>query len=147
MKEQIVRTEHQYPVNTERERYGRPIRASVGRLRGRNGTDFTHSTLKVCHRLPEEQSDTPRRAGGLMSRAPSNGVGSLVKASCRARLVQHSELPCCSIRFLLLADVAANLFEFKPDRGNGVPSSPQVLAGEVPFPVIQSGHSDGALPF
>src|SRR5207247_5453737 len=54
------------------------------------------------------KSDTPRRAGGLMSGAPSNGVGSLVKASRRARLVQHSELPCCSIRFLFLADVAAN---------------------------------------
>ena len=54
MKEQIIQTEPNQ-VNTERERYGRPIRASVGRLGGRNGTDFTHSTLKVCHRLPEEQ--------------------------------------------------------------------------------------------
>ena len=36
MKEQIIQTEPNQ-VNTERERYGRPIRASVGRLRGRNG--------------------------------------------------------------------------------------------------------------
>ena len=92
------------------------------------------------------KSDTPRKAGGLMSRAPSNGVGSLAKASRRARLVQGSELPGCSIRFLLLADGAADFFQFKPDRGNGVPASPQVLAGEIPLPAIESGHRDGALP-
>ena len=53
MKEQIVQTEHQYPVNTERERYGRPVQASVGRLRGRNGLHPLDS--EVCHRLHEEQ--------------------------------------------------------------------------------------------
>jgi len=36
MKEQIIRTEHQSRQHI-RERYGRPTRASVGRLRGRNG--------------------------------------------------------------------------------------------------------------
>src|SRR5487761_794099 len=47
----------------------------------------------------------------------------------------------------MLANGAANFCEFNPDRGNGVPTSPQVLADEIPFPAIQSGHSDGALPF
>ena len=57
-----------------------------------------------------------------------------------------SELSCCSIRLLLLADVAANFFQLKPDRGNGVPSSPQVLTGKVPFLTTESGNGNGALP-
>src|SRR5487761_635709 len=40
------------------------------------------------------ESDTTRSAGGLMSRAPSNGVGSLVKASRQARLAsRHQNFP------------------------------------------------------
>ena len=93
------------------------------------------------------ESDTPRKAGGLMSRAASKAVGSLVKASRPARSIQGSELPCCSIRFLLLADVEADFFEFKPDRGNGVPASPQVLTGEAPFFTTESGNGNGAFPF
>ena len=78
MKEQIVQTEHQYPVNTERERYGRPVRASVGRLRGRNGTDFTHSTLKVCHRLPEEQLPPhPQRRRAAHGKGVADSVGGI----------------------------------------------------------------------
>ena len=93
------------------------------------------------------KSDTPRKAGGLMSRAPSNGAGSLVKAWHRARLVQGSELSSCSIRFLLLGLGAADFFQFKPDGGNGIPTSPQGLAAEIPFPAIQPGHRDGTFPF
>ena len=52
MKEQIIRTEHQSRQHI-RERYGRPTRASVGRLRGRNGLHPLDS--EVCHRLHEEQ--------------------------------------------------------------------------------------------
>jgi hypothetical protein len=98
--------------------------------------------------LARGQSDTPRKAGGLMSRGPSNGVRSLAKASRRARLLFNAQnFPRCSIRFLLLADGAANFVEFEPDRGNGLSTSPQVLAREISFPAMQSGHHDGALPF
>ncbi|HEV2418757.1 MAG TPA: choice-of-anchor D domain-containing protein, partial [Terriglobia bacterium] len=44
--------------------------------------------------LRRMKSDTTRSAGGLMSRAPSNGVGLLVKASRRARLASgHQNFP------------------------------------------------------
>jgi hypothetical protein len=46
----------------------------------------------------------------------------------------------------LLADVAANFFEFKPDRANGVPSSPQVLTGKVPFLATESGNGNCCVP-
>jgi len=38
------------------------------------------------HRDSDGKSDTPRKAGGLMSRTASKAVGSLVEASRRARL-------------------------------------------------------------
>ena len=56
MKEQIIRTEHQSRQHI-RERYGRPVRASVGRLRGRNGLHPLDSG--VCHRLQEEKNSYP----------------------------------------------------------------------------------------
>ena len=81
MKEQIIQTEPNQ-VNTERERYGRPIRASVGRLRGRNGTDFTHSTLKVCHRLPEEQLPPhPQRRRAAHGKGVADSVGGIPMSS------------------------------------------------------------------
>ena len=45
--------------------------------------------------------------------------------------VNGSELPACSIRALLFADVLADLLEFKSDRGNGVATSPEMLARKI----------------
>jgi len=45
--------------------------------------------------------------------------------------VNGSELPACSIRALLFADVLADLLKFKSDRGNGVATSPEMLARKI----------------
>jgi len=37
------------------------------------------------------------------------------------------------IRALLWADVRVNLYQLKSDRGNGVPTGPEVLANRIPF--------------
>jgi hypothetical protein len=48
-------------------------------------------------------------------------------------LVNGSELPACSIRALLFADVLADLLEFKPDSGDGVGAGPEMLAPKFPL--------------
>ena len=53
----------------------------------------------------------------------------------------------CFIRFLLVADVLANLLQFEPDGRNRVSAGPEVLIREVPFPPAQSSHGNRALPF
>ena len=50
-----------------------------------------------------------------MSRAPSNGVGRWLRRRAERAFHSMPELPSGSIRFLLLADGAANFFEFKPE--------------------------------
>jgi hypothetical protein len=47
----------------------------------------------------------------------------------------------------LLADVLADLFKFKPDRGDSVATGPEMLAREIPLLAAQPGNSDSALPF
>ena len=61
--------------------------------------------------------------------------------------VNGSELPVCSIRSFLVADVLADLFQLEPDGGNGITPGPEMLAREVLFSATQSGHRDRALPF
>ena len=46
-------------------------------------------------------------------------------------LVNGSELPACSIRALLFADVLADPLEFKPDCGDGVAAGPEMLARKI----------------
>jgi hypothetical protein len=52
-----------------------------------------------------------------MSWAASEAVGSQILASRDARILVNSELPGCPIRSVLLADVGADLLQFKPDGG------------------------------
>ena len=63
----------------------------------------------------------------------------------KARLERSFSELACSIRFLLLADVAANLVHVEPDGGYRVLTSPQVLAREVAFLAVQSGATAMAL--
>ena len=58
-----------------------------------------------------------------------------------------SELPVCSIRVLLLADVLANLLQFKPDRRNRIAPGPEMLAREIPLFTAQPGNGNRTLPF
>src|SRR5262245_52332061 len=58
-----------------------------------------------------------------------------------------SELPACSIRVFLLADVLADLLQFKADRGYGVAAGPEMLTREIPLFAAQPGNGDRALPF
>ena len=64
----------------------------------------------------------------------------------RASLVSL-ELPACSIRRILLADVCADLLQFKPDGRYRVTAGPEMLAREVSFLTAHPGDRDGALPF
>jgi len=57
-----------------------------------------------------------------------------------------SELPACSIRALLLADVLADLLQFKADCGYGVATGPEMLARNISLFAAQSGNGDRALP-
>jgi hypothetical protein len=51
------------------------------------------------------------------------------------------------IRALLLADVLADLLQFKPDRGNGITAGPELLAREISILAAQPGNRDRALSF
>ena len=61
--------------------------------------------------------------------------------------VDGSELPTRSIRVLLLADVLADLLQFKPDRGDGVAAGPEMLARKIPLLAAQPGNGYSAVPF
>src|SRR4051812_44279016 len=60
--------------------------------------------------------------------------------------VNNSELPACSIRGLLFADVLADLLQFEANCGHGVATGPEMLAGEVPLLPAQAGYRDGTFP-
>ena len=60
--------------------------------------------------------------------------------------VNNSELPACSIRVVLLADVLAELLQFEPNRGHSITTGPEMLAREVPFLPAQAGYRDGTFP-
>jgi hypothetical protein len=51
-----------------------------------------------------------------------------VQASLKRAYVNSSELSVGSIGALLLADLLADLFHFKPYRRNGIAPSPEMLA-------------------
>ena len=61
--------------------------------------------------------------------------------------VNGSELSACAIRALLLADVLADLLQFKSDGGDGVAPGPKVFAREIPFLAAQPGNRNRTLPF
>src|SRR5918995_3459476 len=71
------------------------------------------------------------------------GLGVALKRA----FVDSSELSVCSIRALLLADVLADLFQFKPDGRNGVAPGPEMLAREISFLAAQPGNRNRTLPF
>ena len=70
-------------------------------------------------------------------------LGVALKRAC----INSSELPACSIRGFLLADVLANLFQFKADRRDGVAAGPEMLARKIPLLATQPGNGDRAFPF
>src|SRR5258707_2273305 len=61
--------------------------------------------------------------------------------------MDDSELSACSIRCILLADVRANLLQFKPDGRYGVTAGPEMLAREVALLAAQPGDGDCTLSF
>jgi hypothetical protein len=71
------------------------------------------------------------------------GLGVALKRA----FINSSELPACTIRALLLADVLADLFQFESDRRNGIASVPEMLAREVSLLAAQTGNCDRTLPF
>ena len=60
--------------------------------------------------------------------------------------VNGSELSVCSIRGFLLADVLADLLQFKADRRDSVTAGPQMFTREIPLLPAQPGNSNCALP-
>jgi hypothetical protein len=81
------------------------------------------------------QSDTPRKAGGLMSGPPQRRSAVSLGVAPRRALVMGSRLSSCSIRFFLFADVWADLLQLEPDGGHGVTTGPagnaEVLGSEM----------------
>ena len=60
--------------------------------------------------------------------------------------VNGLELSVCSIRGFLLADVLADLLQFKADRGDSVTAGPEMFAREIPLLTAQPGNGDCTLP-
>ena len=60
--------------------------------------------------------------------------------------VNGSELAVLSIRGFLLADVLADLLQFKADRGDSVTAGPEMFAREIPLLTAQPGNGDCTLP-
>src|SRR5579872_6900749 len=92
------------------------------------------------------ESDTPRRAGGLMSWAASKAVGVLSRRRALRASVRSSELPAGTIRGVLLADVLAHLLQVESDCGHRVTAGPEVFAGEVSLLSAQACNRNGTLP-
>ena len=61
--------------------------------------------------------------------------------------VNGSELSVLSIRGFLLADVLADLLQFKADCGHCVAAGPEMLARKIPLLATQPGNGDRTLPF
>src|SRR5947207_5739529 len=64
----------------------------------------------------------------------------------RRAFVNGSELAVLSIRGFLLADVLADLLQFKADRGDSVTAGPEMFAREIPLLTAQPGNGDCTLP-
>src|SRR6266550_8194282 len=60
--------------------------------------------------------------------------------------VNGLELSVCSIRGFLLADVLADLLQFKADRGDSVTAGPEMFAREIPLLTAQPGNRNCTLP-
>ena len=69
-------------------------------------------------------------------------LGVALKRAC----INGSELSVCSIRGFLLADVLADLLQFKADRGDSVTAGPEMFAREIPLLTAQPGNGDCTLP-
>src|SRR6202042_1957201 len=62
------------------------------------------------------------------------------------RASNRLKLSAVAIRDLLLADVLADLLQFEPDRRNGIPARPEMLAREIPLLAIQPRNGNRTLP-
>src|SRR5947207_2259232 len=71
----------------------------------------------------------------------------ILGVALKRAFVNRSELSAVTIRAVLLADIAADLFQLKPDGRNGIAPGPEMLAREIPFLAAQPGNRNGALPF
>src|SRR5438132_719312 len=71
----------------------------------------------------------------------------ILGVALKRAFVNGSELSAVTIRAVLLADIAADLFQLKPDGRNGIAPGPEMLAREIPFLAAQPGNRNGALPF
>src|SRR5260221_5095053 len=69
-------------------------------------------------------------------------LGVALKRAC----INSSKLSVLSIRGFLLADVLADLLEFKADCGHCVAAGPEMLARKIPLLATQPGNGDRALP-
>src|SRR6516165_5735802 len=92
------------------------------------------------------ESDTHRRAGGLMGWAVSKTAGLWSRRRALRAYFLTSEASVVAIRGLLLADVLTDLVQFEPDRRYGVTSSPEMLAGKVAFLAAQASSGNRTLP-
>jgi hypothetical protein len=101
--------------------------------------------VETIGQLQDDGVRHPPRSGWLDELGRLKGGRGVVKASRVARLI-GSELPGCSIRRILLADVLADLLQFEPDRGDGIAPGPEMFAREVPFFAAQPGNRYGTLP-
>ena len=82
------------------------------------------------------------RVGPPQRRSAKNPGVALKRAFAKG-----SELPAVAIRVILLADVLADLLQFKPNCGNGITPSPEMLSRKIPFLAAQPGDGYGTLPF
>jgi len=104
------------------------------------------SPIDVTHRIVVSQTPPAKRVAcwvGPPQRRLAIGLGVALKRA----LDNDSELPACSIRVVLFADVLADLLQFKPDRGDGVAAGPEMLTRKIPLLATQPGNGDSALPF
>src|SRR5579872_5207646 len=107
---------------------------------------FSDFTIRPAQLATKAESDTPRRAGGLMSWAASKAVGVLSRRRALRASVRSSELPAGTIRGVLLADVLAHLLQVESDCGHRVTAGPEVFAGEVSLLSAQACNRNGTLP-
>src|SRR5438132_4498234 len=98
-----------------------------------------------CH-LTNNKSDTPRRAGGLMSWAASKAVDHGSRRRALRAYFSASEVSAIAIRGLLLADVLFHLLQLKTNCGHRVTAGPEMFTREVSLLSAQSGDGNGALP-
>ncbi len=92
------------------------------------------------------ESDTPRKAGGLMSWAASKAVDYGSRRRALRAYFLASEAPVIGIRDLLLADVLAHLLQLKTNCGHRAAAGPEMFTREIFLLSAQPGDGNGALP-